>query len=93
MFINCSRLLVNNPSQLNYGVAVTDLDGDGHFEIVVAGFGFPNLALKWDGTVFHDIADVQLADAARQAVGVAAADIDGDGQEELYILNLSLIHI
>ena len=87
MFINCSRLLVNNPSQLNYGVAVTDLDGDGHFEIVVAGFGFPNLALKWDGTVFHDIADVQLADAARQAVGVAAADIDGDGQEELYILN------
>lgn len=27
----------SNPTQLNYGVAVTDLDADGDFEIVVAG--------------------------------------------------------
>lgn len=28
---------VNNPTQLNYGMAVTDVDGDGDLEVVVAG--------------------------------------------------------
>lgn len=27
----------NNPTQLNYGMAVTDVDGDGDLEIFVAG--------------------------------------------------------
>lgn len=27
----------NNPTQLNYGVAVTDVDGDGDLEIFVTG--------------------------------------------------------
>jgi hypothetical protein len=104
MFVNKSSLLRNNPSQLNYGIAVADLDGDAAtvplraadggpgalaspFEIVVAGFGAPNLVLKWDGAGFVDIADETLADAGMNAIGVAAADINGDGREELYILN------
>lgn len=28
---------VHNPTQLNYGMAVTDVDGDGDLEVVVAG--------------------------------------------------------
>lgn len=28
----------SNPTQLNYGVAVTDVDQDGDFEIIVAGW-------------------------------------------------------
>ncbi len=87
MFIDCSRLILNNPIQLNYGAAVTDLDGDGQFEIVIAGFGFPNLVLKWDGEHLIDTARIEQADTLRQAIGVAGADIDGDGREELYILN------
>src|SRR5690606_26098035 len=57
------------------------------FEIFVAGFGFPNRVLKWNGRALVDTADEELADADRQAIGVAAADINGDGREEIYVLN------
>jgi hypothetical protein len=88
MFNDISRLLYHNPSQLYYGIAVTDIDDDGAFELIVAGFGgFPNLVLKWDGSSFRNVVSPALADVERQAIGVAACDIDGDGQEEIYILN------
>jgi hypothetical protein len=32
--------------QLNYGVCVADLDGDGESELFVCGFGFQNQLLK-----------------------------------------------
>ena len=38
----------SNPSQLNYGVSVTDVDGKEGYELVVAGYDGPNLVLKWD---------------------------------------------
>lgn len=28
---------LHNPTQLNYGMAVTDVDGDGDLEVIVAG--------------------------------------------------------
>jgi ASPIC and UnbV/FG-GAP-like repeat len=87
MLKNYSHLLLHNPSQLNYGIAVSDLDGDGIFELFIAGFGSPNLVLKWNGTGFSNIADATLADPERQAIGVAAGDLDGDGREEIYVLN------
>lgn len=87
MFIDKSALLRDNPVQLNYGVAVLDADQDGDFEFFVAGFGGRNALLKWDGSAYHDVARIELADAGRQAIGVAACDIDGDGFEEIYILN------
>ncbi len=87
MFTDCSALLLKNPAQRNYGVAVTDVDGDGAFEFVVAGFGYPNLALKWNQAGLKNIADDILADSYDQAIGLAAGDIDGDGREEIYVLN------
>lgn len=87
MFIDQTALIRQNAPQLYYGVAVTDLDYDGQFELFIAGFGFPNRILKWDGEAFIDIADSVLADATRQAIGVAACDINGDGREEIYVLN------
>jgi hypothetical protein len=87
MFRNLTSQIIHNQVQLNYGVAVTDIDGDGEFEIFVTGYGFPNVILKWVGAGFVNITDHVLADVYRHAIGVAACDIDGDGQEEIYILN------
>ncbi|XP_048406764.2 cartilage acidic protein 1 isoform X2 [Stegostoma tigrinum] len=86
----------NNPTQLNYGVAVTDVDNDGELEIVVAGYNGPNLVLKYDRTTKrlqniavdeHSSPYYSLRDRQGNAIGVAACDIDGDGQEEIYFLN------
>ncbi len=87
MFTNQSHLIRENFPQLAYGVAVTDINHDGQFEFVVAGFGFPNRALRWDGSSYVDAAPPLLADPTRRAIGLCAADIDGDGREEVYILN------
>ncbi|GCB60439.1 hypothetical protein scyTo_0011137, partial [Scyliorhinus torazame] len=86
----------NNPTQLNYGVAVSDVDNDGELEIVVAGYNGPNLVLKYNNVTkrLHNIAVDErsspyysLRDRQGNAIGVAACDIDGDGREEIYFLN------
>jgi hypothetical protein len=90
-FQDFTNLLESNPTQLNYGISVTDIDGDGQFEFVVAGFGAANQAQKWNADMgkFQDVAlgNSVLQDSSGRAIGVAACDIDGDGYEELYILN------
>ncbi len=87
MFIARNDLLYDNPARMSYGISVTDIDGDGLYEFVVTGFGYPNIALKWTGRGYLDCADAVIADPNGQAIGVAAGDIDSDGMEELYILN------
>jgi hypothetical protein len=87
MFTDVSHLFRHNPPARHYGVAVTDIDGDGRGEFVVAGFAGPNRVLRWDGSHLWDIAPRTLADPDRPAVGVAAADVDGDGKEELYVVH------
>lgn len=87
MFVDRSNLLLYNPNQLYYGMAVSDIDGDGQFEILVAGFNSPNLVLKWTGLGFENVASEALADVNRHAICLVAADIDADGLEEIYVLN------
>ncbi|CCC97444.1 FG-GAP-like repeat-containing protein [Azospirillum baldaniorum] len=87
MFFECSRLIDGNQPRLSNGITVTDVDGDGAFELVVTGYATNNLILKWDGSRLVDIAGPLLADPSGCAVAIAAADVDGDGREELYVLN------
>ena len=80
--------------QKSYGVAVSDVDHDGYFDMIVAGYDGPNMVLKYDpatkslvniaspGTPFE-----LLMDRPGAAIGVCACDIDGDGKEEIYFLN------
>ncbi|KAK5866286.1 hypothetical protein PBY51_020490 [Eleginops maclovinus] len=87
---------LHNPTQLNYGMAVTDVDGGGDLEVVVAGYNGPNLVLKYDRTL-NKLVNIAiddssspyyaLRDRAGNAIGVTACDVDGDGREEIYFLN------
>lgn len=86
MFLDFSGRVAHNPPALHSGVAVADVDGDGRFEVVIAGAAGPNRVLKWTGGQLRDVAPPVLADPDRPAAGVAAGDIDGDGVEEIYVV-------
>ena len=87
MFQDVSDRIPDNRSAFMYGAAVSDIDSDGVFEIVVAGYDGPNRIFQFHEGQFREQHDSVLADPQRQAIGLAAGDFDGDGQEELYILN------
>ena len=86
-FREITHLIEDNSEQLNYGVAIIDIDTDDEFEAVVMGFGYPNVILKRDGEKLVNVATGLLSDEEMNAIGVAGGDIDGDGQEEIYFLN------
>ena len=44
-FNNITNLIENNYESLRYGISVADVDSDGTYEFIVAGFGSENLAL------------------------------------------------
>ncbi|XP_073698464.1 cartilage acidic protein 1a isoform X2 [Garra rufa] len=87
---------LHNPTQRNYGMAVTDVDGDGDLEVVVAGYNGPNLVLKYDRTQ-NKLVNIAVDDSSSpyyalrdpqgNAIGLSACDVDGDGREEIYFLN------
>ena len=87
-FSNISNIIENNISRLSYGVSVTDFDQDGSYEFIVAGFGYPNLALGYkNGKIINTIQDPLFIDTDMSTIGVSACDIDQDGFEEIYFLN------
>ena len=87
MFHDASIELVANPPMLGYGVAVFDASGFGDYAFAVAGYGFPNRVLVWDGERILDQYHPAIYAPDRHTLGIAAGDVDGDGNEELYCLN------
>ena len=87
-FSNISDIIENNDDRLSYGVSVTDFNKDGSYEFIVAGFGYPNLALGYNnGKLINTIQDSIFVDKERNTIGVSACDINQDGFEEIYFLN------
>ncbi|XP_052767860.1 cartilage acidic protein 1-like [Mya arenaria] len=75
-------------------VAVTDIDQDGAFDVIVAVSDAANLILGYDeGSGGHaelplpaDFREA-LEDKQGRTVGVCACDVDGDGLDDVYLMN------
>ena len=87
-FNNITDLIENNYESLRYGISVADVNDDGAYEFIVAGFGSENLALTYKNNKLTNIVnDAKFTDKRSFTIGVAACDIDSDGYEEIYFLN------
>lgn len=86
-FTDISDWISCNPAASHYGVAVSDVDGDGRFELLIAGFDGPNRLLRWTGSCLRDVAPPAFEDVGQPSLAIAAADMDGDGREEIYVHN------
>ena len=87
-FKNITNIIENNTDRLSYGISVTDFNKDGNYEFIVTGFGYSNLALKYEnGKLVNSIKNQIFLDTNRKSIGVSACDIDQDGFEEVYFLN------
>ena len=56
-FNNITDLIENNYESLRYGISVADVDNDGTYEFIVAGFGSENLALSYKDYKLKNIID------------------------------------
>ena len=87
-FNNITDLIENNYESLRYGISVADVNNDGAYEFIVAGFGSENLALTYkNNKLINIVDDTKFTDRESFTIGVAACDIDSDGYEEVYFLN------
>jgi|DewCreStandDraft_2_1066082.scaffolds.fasta_scaffold02032_6 hypothetical protein len=86
-FTDVSDWIGFNPPASHYGVAVSDVDGDGRCEFLVASFDGANRLLRWSGTQLRDVAPPAFEDVDQASLAIAAGDVDGDGREEIYVHN------
>lgn len=68
----------------SYGVALGDLNGDGHLDAFVANFGVNHVYLNNGGGTFERY-DVTTDD--HKSCGVALADLNGDGHLDAFVVN------
>ena len=62
-FNNITNLIENNYESLRYGISVADVDNNGTYEFIVAGFGSENLALSYkNNKLINIINDNKFAD-------------------------------
>jgi hypothetical protein len=71
------------------GVAMADLDGDGHLDVALsARSGLPDLVLYGDGTGQFDAQE--LPDSLGESMSITLADVQGDGRVDLLLSGFAM---
>lgn len=74
------------------GVAIDDIDGDGLFDVVVAGDESPTVVYRNAGDMKFEDVTSQVSDAPLAVgLGVQLADLDGDGDQDLIVTGQSTV--
>ena len=74
----------NFPSRY-YGLAITDINNDRHFDLIVSNFEGTNFYYSFKNNFYRkEYINIFIKE---KTIGVAACDIDEDGYEEVYFLN------
>ncbi|CAN5388830.1 VCBS repeat-containing protein [soil metagenome] len=83
-------LLPNKLSQLGPGIAVSDINGDGHPDFFLGGAaGFPGQIFLNDGegAFTRRVSPALESHADREDMGAVFFDADGDGHPDLYVVS------
>ena len=59
-FKNITNLIEENYESLRYGISVADVDNNGAYEFIVAGFRYPNLALGFRDGVLKNLIHIKF---------------------------------
>jgi len=76
---------LDTPPLYTHGVAVGDVDNDGFPDLVVTGYGPPQLWHNLGDGRFRAVTDWAAAADARWCSSAGWADLDGDGDLDLYV--------
>lgn len=68
-----------------HGVAIADFDNDGFQDLLITGFGRPQLWHNMGDGTFRDLAVAAGITDSRWGSSAAWADLDGDGDLDLYL--------
>ncbi|MEM7394334.1 MAG: FG-GAP-like repeat-containing protein, partial [Verrucomicrobiota bacterium] len=82
---NGQRLGVDGTLNLSGGVALGDLNGDGHLDAFVANFSQANRIWFNDG--FGQFTESGQTLGSRSSSGVVLGDLDGDGDQDAWVIN------
>ena len=84
-FENLTNTVKENFPSRYYGLAITDINNDRNFDLIVSNFEGANFyyTIKDNFYIKNHINPI----INEKTIGVAACDIDEDGYEEVYFLN------
>jgi len=87
MFIGVPQFIAPHTPMDISCLGISDIDGDGANELLLAAQGSPHRVLKWQRGALRN-SPIHFFEAhSHDALAMATADINGDGREELYLLN------
>ena len=82
-----------HPERTDKGVGWSDVDGDGHADLVVGGNGAPDWLFHNDGSMLNALPAWASGESFHGCQKLRWVDIDGDGDEDLATIHFTTGHV